>query len=103
MIVHSTVDKARVAALALKYRLPAIALSSGFVEAGGLMSYSENARDAGRKAARYVDRVLKGAKPAELPLEQLTAFDLALNLKTARAIEVEFPESLLARADALIQ
>ena len=103
LIVQATVDKARAAQLAQKYGLPAIGLSSGFVEAGALASFSENPRELGRKAASYVERILKGAKPAALPVEPFTRFDLALNLKTARAIEVELPDGLLARADAIIQ
>jgi len=103
LIVHPTVDFRRSAQLALQYKVPAIAVGSGFVEAGGLMSYSENPRELGRRAARYVERILKGAKPADLPVEPLKRFDLALNLKTARAIELEFPDGVLARADAILQ
>ena len=108
LIVHPSVDKARAAELALRYRVPAIALAfgldeAGFVEAGGLMSYSASPRELGRKTAGFVDRILKGAKPATLPVEQLTAFHLALNLKTARALEVEFSDGVLARADAVLQ
>ena len=103
LIVHPSVDLKRAAELALRDRVPAIALASGFVEAGGLMSYAESSREVGRSAARYVERLLKGAKPAELLVEPVKAFDLALNLKTARAIDVELPDSILARADALVQ
>jgi putative ABC transport system substrate-binding protein len=103
LVVHPSVDVNRVAELALRYRLPAIALSSGFVEAGGLMSYSENRRQLVRRTAGYVERIVKGAKPAALPVEPLGEFDLALNLKTARALELEFPDSVLARADAILQ
>ena len=100
VIVGPTADLKRAAALALRYRLPAIALASGFVEAGGLASYSIGSRATARKTATYVERILKGAP---LSVEQLAAFELALNLKTARAIEVEFPDALLARADAVLQ
>jgi putative ABC transport system substrate-binding protein len=103
VLVHSSVDQARAAGLALKHRLPAIGMASGFIEAGGLASYSESPRDVGRRAAGYVERILKGAKPGELPVEQLRAFDLAVNLKTAKTIELDLPDSLLARADAMIQ
>jgi putative tryptophan/tyrosine transport system substrate-binding protein len=103
LIVQSTVDVKRSAELALRYRVPAISLGSGFVEAGGLLSYSEDPRELGRKTARYVDRLLKGAKPGQLPVEQVTAYDLALNLKVARAMELEFPDGVLARADAMVQ
>jgi len=103
LIVHATADKTRTAQLATRYAIPAVALSNGFVDAGGLMSYSENPRELGRKAASYVERILKGATPAGLPVEPVTRFDLALNLKTARALELEFPDGMLARADAVIQ
>jgi putative ABC transport system substrate-binding protein len=103
LIVTPSVDKRRAAQLALQYRVPAIAVAGGFVEAGGLMSYSENPRDLGRRAAGYVERILKGAKPAEVPIEPVTKYDLALNLRTARAIEVELPDGLLGRADAVLQ
>jgi putative ABC transport system substrate-binding protein len=103
LIVRPSVDLKRAAELALRDRLPAIALSGGFVEAGGLLSYAENPRHLARRAAGYVERLLKGAKPAELPIEALSEFQLALNLKTARAMELEFPDGVLARADAIIQ
>jgi putative ABC transport system substrate-binding protein len=103
VIVHSGVEQARAAQLALRYGIPAIGLASGFVGAGGLLSYSENPRELGRKVVTFIDRILKGAKPAELRVEQLDAFDLAVNLKTAKAIDIELPDSLLARADAMIQ
>ena len=103
LIVRPTVDLKRAAELALRYRMPAIALSGGFVEAGGLMSYSENPRRLARRVGGYVERILKGAKAAELAVEPMSEFQLALNLKTARAIEVELADGLLARADALLQ
>lgn len=103
VIVGPTADAKRSAALALRYRLPAIALADGFVEARGLAAYSIRFGEAARKAASYVERILRGARPRDLPVEQLSAFQLALNLKTASAIELELPDGLLTRADAVIQ
>jgi len=73
------------------------------VESGGLMSYSTNDLAAFRRAATYVDKILRGAKPADLPVEQLANFELAINLKTAKAIGVTIPQSVLLRADKVIQ
>jgi putative tryptophan/tyrosine transport system substrate-binding protein len=94
---------ARLVALAAQSRLPAMYLGRGFVEAGSLMSYGTSNRDMGRRAASYVDRILKGAKPAELPVEQPTKFELIINLKTAKALGITMPPSLLLLADEVIQ
>jgi len=88
---------------ATKQRLPTIFGSKADVEAGGLISYAASLPDAFRRAAHYVDRILKGAKPADLPVEQPTKFELVINLKTARALGITIPQSLLLRADQVIE
>jgi putative ABC transport system substrate-binding protein len=88
---------------AVKNRLPAMYPSSEFVEAGGLMSYGSDNTDLWRRAADFVDKILKGAKPADLPVEQPTKFELIINLKTAKQIGVTIPQSLLYRADKVIK
>jgi ABC-type uncharacterized transport system substrate-binding protein len=89
--------------LAGKHRLPTIVLFRHEVQAGGLISYYHDHRDLFRRVAAYVDKILKGAKPADLPIEQLTNFELIVNLKTAKAIGLEIPPSVLARADEVIE
>jgi putative ABC transport system substrate-binding protein len=93
----------RIADLALKSRLPSIYGTKEFVEAGGLMSYGADQADSYRRVAYYVDRILKGAKPADLPVEQPTKFELVFNLKTAKQIGVTIPPEVLARANRLIK
>jgi putative ABC transport system substrate-binding protein len=93
----------RFAELAIKNRLPSMHERIQYVEAGGLMSYSANDPDIYRRAATYVDKILKGAKPADLPVEQPTDFDLAINLKTAKQIGLTISPSVLARADRVIK
>jgi putative ABC transport system substrate-binding protein len=95
--------RARIVELAAKSRLPAIYEHREFVEAGGLISYGPNFRDLFRRAATYVDKVLKGTKPADLPVEQPTKFELATNLKTAKQIGLTIPPNILARADRVIK
>jgi len=97
------VFRKRILELAAKRRLPAIYFESSLVEDGGLMSYGASLVDLDRRAAIYVDKILKGAKPAELPVEQPTKFELVINLKTAKQIGLTIPASVLARADRVIK
>ena len=96
-------ERRRIAELAAKNRLPGTYTMSEFVDAGGLMSYSPNIADNFRRAADYVDKILKGAKPADLPVEQPTKFELVINLKTAKALGLTIPPSVLHRADRVIE
>ena len=89
--------------LAATHRMPAIYELQVFVEPGGLMSYGVNTSEMQRRAAVYVDKILKGAKPADLPVEQPTKFELVINLKTAKTLGLSIPQSLLLRADEVIQ
>lgn len=100
--VFNTVQQ-RIAALAAKYRLPCISGYRQYVHAGGLMNYGPDFADNFRRAASYVDKILKGANPADLPVEQSTRFELAVNLKTAKALGLTIPGALLVRADEVIQ
>src|SRR5918999_4622009 len=95
--------RTRIVNLAAKSRLPGVYNNSRFVEDGGLMSYASDQREEFRRAALYVDRILKGAKPADLPVEQPTKFDLLINLKAAKQIGVKIPANVLARADRVIR
>jgi ABC-type uncharacterized transport system substrate-binding protein len=94
---------AEIASLAARYRLPAVASYRVFAKAGGLLSYGNDILDNYRRAAAYVDRILKGEKPSELPVQFPVKFELAINLKTAKALGLEVPPSLLARADEVIE
>ena len=93
----------RTVGFALKSRLPSMYRSREIVEAGGLMSYGADVVDSYRRVAYYVDRILKGAKPADLPVEQPTKFELVINLKTAKQIGLTIPQSMLYRADKVIK
>ena len=89
--------------LAAEHRLPAIYRSKEFIEVGGFMAYGPSYPDLYRRAATYVDKILKGAKPGDLPVEQPTKFELIINLKTAKTLGITIPQSLLLRADEVIQ
>ena len=97
------IERKRIADLALKYKLPAIYGDAEFADAGGLLSYAPSYSEMFRHAANYVNKILKGANPAEMPIEQPTTFELVINANTARAIGVAIPASLLARANRVIQ
>jgi putative ABC transport system substrate-binding protein len=96
-------QRTRILEYVVKTRLPAIYSGPQYVEAGGLMSYGVNLADLDRRAATYVDRILKGAKPADLPVEQPKKFELIVNLKTAKQIGLTVPPNVLARADRVIR
>ncbi len=96
-------SRRRIAELAIRDRLPSIFAQRDYVEVGGLMSYGESFQDFFRRAATFVDKIFKGAKPADLPIEQPTRFFLVLNLKTAKALGLDLPPTLLARADEVIE
>ncbi|TAK05910.1 ABC transporter substrate-binding protein, partial [bacterium] len=96
-------ERTQLADLAVKGRLPAIYDRREFVDDGGLMCYGTNFADLSRRAATYVDKILKGSKPADLPVEQPTKFELVINLKTAKQIGVIIPQSVLFRADKVIR
>jgi putative ABC transport system substrate-binding protein len=93
----------RIAELAIKNRLPSMNEGSEWVEVGGLMSYAASDADLFRRAAIYVDKILKGAKPVDLPVEQPTKFEFVINLKTAKTLNLTIPQSVLFRADKVIR
>ncbi|MFL5237376.1 MAG: ABC transporter substrate-binding protein [Rhizomicrobium sp.] len=96
-------QRKRIVDLAAKHRLPLMAMGKEFVQLGGFMSYGADIIDFNRRCVAYVDKILKGAKPADLPVEQPTKFELFINLKTAKTLGIEIPPSLVARADEVIE
>lgn len=102
VIVQGSLPRKRAVDLALRHRLPAVAAAPGFAEAGGLLSYVGVFTDLYRQAAVYVDKILKGAKPGDLPVEQPTKFEMVVNLKTAKALGIKIPNSILLRATKVI-
>jgi putative ABC transport system substrate-binding protein len=103
IIVQPSLPRRRVAELAVGHRIPAVSVIYGFAEEGGLMSYAPAEAAIYRRAAAIVDRILKGAKPAQLPVERPTKFELLINMKTAKALGIAIPPSLLIRADVVIE
>jgi putative ABC transport system substrate-binding protein len=95
--------RVQIAELSAKSRMPTVYPASQYVEDSGLMSYGVSILDLDRRAATYVDKILKGAKPADLPVEQPTKFELVINLKTAKQIGLSIPPNVLARADRVIR
>jgi putative ABC transport system substrate-binding protein len=98
-----TSNRKQIVGFALKSRLPSVYPQREYVDAGGLMSYGADQAESYRRVAYYVDRILKGAKPADLPVEQPTKFELVINLKTAKALNLTIPQSVLFRADRVIK
>jgi putative ABC transport system substrate-binding protein len=98
-----TTQRTRIVEFVARHRLPSMFFAKEFVEAGGLLSYGPSFPESYRRAAVYVDKILKGAKPADLPVEQPTKFELVINLKTAKQIGVTIPPNVLARADRVIR
>jgi putative ABC transport system substrate-binding protein len=103
VLVQPSISLTRASAIALQHRLPAVSFRREFVEVGGLMSYGADQADIFRMVAGYVDKVLKGARPADLPIQQATRFELTLNQKTAKALGIAFAPLFLARADEVIE
>jgi len=103
VVMQPSLPRSHVAELALKYRVPAIAPTATFAALGGLAGYSASPKEMARRTAAIVDRILKGSKPADLPVEQPTIFELVINLKTAKELGLDIPPTLIARADEVIE
>jgi putative ABC transport system substrate-binding protein len=98
-----SIHRGRIIDFALTERIPVLYTQSGWAKQGGLIEYAPNQEQLIRQAAAYVDRILRGARPSDLPIEQATKFDLVINLKVARKLNINIPQSLLLRADEVIQ
>ena len=103
VIVQPTLPRQQAIELALKHRLPSVSGNRAFADGGGLMSYAASLADRYRNAAVYVDKILKGAKPADLPVQQPLKFELVINQKTAKALSLTIPPTILGRADEVIE
>jgi putative ABC transport system substrate-binding protein len=103
VVLQPSLPRARATELALKHKLLTVSPNRDFVDAGALLAYAVNTRDRSRAVAVYVDKILKGAKPADLPVEQPTRYELVVNLKTAKALGVKIPQSVLVRADQVLE
>jgi putative ABC transport system substrate-binding protein len=103
VIVQPSLPTKRVAELGIKYRIPTVSVIRGFAKDGGLMAYQSKELDLYRQSASYVDKILKGAKPADLPIQQPTKFELIINMTTANVIGLTIPPAFLARADEVIE
>jgi putative ABC transport system substrate-binding protein len=101
--MRANANQKRIVGFALKSRLPSMYSGRAFVDAGGLMYYAADEADRYRRVAYFVDKILKGAKPADLPIEQPTKFELVINLKTAKQIGLTIPQRVLARADKVVK
>ena len=99
----ATTNRVRINTFALSARLATMHVNREYIETGGLIAYGANYPDLFRRAGNYVDKILRGAKPADLPIEQPTKFDLVINLRTAKALGLDVPPTLLARADEVIE
>jgi putative ABC transport system substrate-binding protein len=103
VIVQPSLPRERAIELALKHKLASLAPARAFAEAGGLIAYSSSPKEYMRRAAGFVDRILKGGKPGEMPIEQPTLLELVVNLKTAKALGITFPAAIIARADSVVE
>jgi ABC-type uncharacterized transport system substrate-binding protein len=103
VFLQPSLQRQRAIDLGLKHRLPVVCPTAGFAQAGGLMAHSASSAELHREAVGYVEKILKGRKPADLPVQQATKFDLVINLKTARALGITIPDALLVRADEVIR